>query len=70
MPHERATRRGGHCSHSSLAGPVHALAVPSSSASTRRADTIVKEGEHAVAFFVLSKGKVEVTKGAGRRNRS
>ncbi len=33
----------------------------------KKGDTIVKEGEQAVAFFVVSKGKVEVTKGAGAR---
>ncbi len=30
-------------------------------------ETIVKEGEQAVAFFILTKGKVEVTKGAGAK---
>lgn len=33
----------------------------------KQGETIVKEGEQAVAFFVLSKGKVEVTKGAGAK---
>jgi CRP/FNR family cyclic AMP-dependent transcriptional regulator len=33
----------------------------------KKGDTIVKEGEQAVAFFVVSKGKVEVTKGAGAK---
>lgn len=33
----------------------------------KKGETIVKEGEQAVAFFVLSKGKVEVTKGAGAK---
>ena len=30
-------------------------------------ETVVKEGEQAVAFFVVSKGKLEVTKGAGAK---
>ncbi len=33
----------------------------------KKGDTIVKEGEQAVAFFVVSKGKVEVTKGTGAK---
>lgn len=33
----------------------------------KKGETIVKEGEQAVAFFVVSKGKVEVTKGSGAK---
>jgi CRP-like cAMP-binding protein len=34
----------------------------------KRGETIVKEGEQAVAFFIISKGKVEVTQGsAGKK---
>ena len=33
----------------------------------KKGDTIVKEGEQAVAFFVVSKGKLEVTKGSGAK---
>ncbi len=33
----------------------------------KQGETIVKEGEQAVAFFVLTKGKVEVSKGAGAK---
>ena len=33
----------------------------------KKGETILKEGEQAVAFFVLFKGKVEVTKGAGAK---
>lgn len=33
----------------------------------KKGETIVKEGEQAVAFFVVTKGKVEVTKGSGAK---
>jgi CRP/FNR family transcriptional regulator len=33
----------------------------------KKGDTIVKEGEQAVAFFIVSKGKVEVHAGAGAK---
>lgn len=33
----------------------------------KKGETIVKEGEQAVAFFVVTKGKVEVTKGLGAK---
>ena len=33
----------------------------------KKGDTIVKEGEQAVAFFIVSKGKLEVTKGVGAK---
>jgi CRP/FNR family transcriptional regulator/CRP/FNR family cyclic AMP-dependent transcriptional regulator len=33
----------------------------------KKGETIVKEGEQAVAFFVIIKGKVEVTQGAGTK---
>ncbi len=32
-----------------------------------KGDTIVKEGEQAVAFFMVVKGKVEVTQGSGTK---
>ena len=35
--------------------------------SYKKGETIVKEGEQAVAFFVIAKGKVEVIKGAGAK---
>lgn len=35
--------------------------------SYKKGETIVKEGEQAVAFFVITKGKVEVTHAAGGR---
>jgi CRP-like cAMP-binding protein len=31
-------------------------------------ETIVKEGEQAVAFFMISKGKVEATSGGGKKS--
>lgn len=33
----------------------------------KKGETVVKEGEQAVAFFVVTKGKLEVTKGAGAK---
>ncbi|MHB8376204.1 MAG: cyclic nucleotide-binding domain-containing protein [Dehalococcoidia bacterium] len=33
----------------------------------KKGETIVKEGEQAVAFFVIAKGKVEVTHASGSR---
>lgn len=36
----------------------------------KKGDTIVKEGESAVAFFMVTKGKVEVLKGSGAKKRS
>ena len=33
----------------------------------KKGDTVVKEGEQAVAFFIVTKGKLEVTKGAGAK---
>jgi CRP/FNR family transcriptional regulator/CRP/FNR family cyclic AMP-dependent transcriptional regulator len=35
----------------------------------KKGETIVKEGEQAVAFFVITKGKCEVIKGAGKNAR-
>jgi CRP/FNR family transcriptional regulator/CRP/FNR family cyclic AMP-dependent transcriptional regulator len=35
--------------------------------SYKKGETIVKEGEQAVAFFVIIKGKVEVVQGAGTK---
>ena len=33
----------------------------------KKGETIVKEGEQAVAFFIITKGKMEVTRGAGAK---
>ena len=33
----------------------------------KKGDTIVKEGEQAVAFFIVTKGKVEVSAGQGAK---
>jgi CRP-like cAMP-binding protein len=33
----------------------------------KKGETIVKEGEQAVAFFIISQGKVEVTNGQGAK---
>jgi CRP/FNR family transcriptional regulator len=33
----------------------------------KKGETVVKEGEQAVAFFVVAQGKLEVTKGAGAK---
>lgn len=33
----------------------------------KKGETIVKEGEQAVAFFIITKGKVEVIQGAGTK---
>jgi CRP/FNR family transcriptional regulator, cyclic AMP receptor protein len=35
--------------------------------SYKKGETIVKEGEQAVAFFVIIKGKVEVVQGSGKK---
>ncbi|HYM15650.1 MAG TPA: cyclic nucleotide-binding domain-containing protein [Dehalococcoidia bacterium] len=35
--------------------------------SYKKGETIVKEGEQAVAFFIIAKGKVEVIQGAGTK---
>lgn len=34
----------------------------------KKGETIVKEGEQAVAFFIIADGKVEVISGAGKKN--
>jgi CRP-like cAMP-binding protein len=36
----------------------------------KKGETIVKEGEQAVAFFMLTKGKVEVTRGSGAKKQA
>ena len=33
----------------------------------KKGETIVKEGEQAVAFFIITKGKMDVTRGAGAK---
>jgi CRP/FNR family transcriptional regulator, cyclic AMP receptor protein len=33
----------------------------------KKGDVVVKEGEQAVAFFIVTKGKLEVTKGTGAK---
>jgi CRP-like cAMP-binding protein len=33
----------------------------------KKGETIVKEGEQAVAFFIVTKGKVEIAAGAGQK---
>jgi CRP-like cAMP-binding protein len=33
----------------------------------KKGETIVREGEQAVAFFIISKGKVEVLRGSGQK---
>ena len=38
--------------------------------SYKKGETIVKEGEQAVAFFIVTKGKIEVSKGAGAKKQS
>jgi CRP/FNR family transcriptional regulator/CRP/FNR family cyclic AMP-dependent transcriptional regulator len=35
----------------------------------KKGETIVKEGEQAVAFFIVTKGKVEVSRGAGAKKK-
>lgn len=35
----------------------------------KKGDVIVKEGESAVAFFIITKGRVEVSKGSGTKKR-
>ncbi|HXK33052.1 MAG TPA: cyclic nucleotide-binding domain-containing protein, partial [Dehalococcoidia bacterium] len=37
--------------------------------SYKKGDIIVKEGESAVAFFMITKGRVEVSKGSGAKKR-
>ena len=33
----------------------------------KKGETIVKEGEQAVAFFIITRGKMDVTRGAGAK---